>query len=277
MNFKICATDLPVITGHNPYKPKEEIYYKFWKKYYPFDFDHFKNYLKENKVEVKKEETNYDTIKRLVQENNINICSNLSKCLKSSDIGELNKNKNEIMKLVETKLPSEKKKEFKESFNSFTNTNFGIKFENKGGELYQQKTNNKILKSTKFHLKQLFEIENDDLSQKSDTWSIYGKIDGILEDKTIIEIKNRVNRLFYKLRDYEKVQCYAYMYALETQKCQLVEVLKKKEDQSINIIDIEFDDKFWEDKICDRVQEFIQDFYDFMDNPKRKMDLLKCV
>ena len=127
MNFQICATDLPVITGHNPYKPKEEIYLKFWKKYYPFDFEKFTNYLKEKNIEMKKEETNYETIKRIVKENNINIGSNLSKCLKSNDIGDLNKNKNEVLKIIETQLPSNKKQEFKKSFNSFTNTNFGIK------------------------------------------------------------------------------------------------------------------------------------------------------
>ena len=52
-----------------------------------------------------------------------------------------------------------------------------------------------------------------------DIWSIGGKVDGIAfeEDnsKRILEIKNRVNRLFYNLRDYEKIQIYSYMFILD--------------------------------------------------------------
>ena len=33
-NITICATDLTVITGHNPYKDKDEIRLKFWKRYF---------------------------------------------------------------------------------------------------------------------------------------------------------------------------------------------------------------------------------------------------
>ena len=40
-----------------------------------------------------------------------------------------------------------------------------------------------------------------------------GKGKGKLKTKQVIlKIKNRVNRLFNEVRDYEKVQCYAYMY-----------------------------------------------------------------
>ena len=32
-NFYICATDLTVISGANPYKNINEIYLKYWKKH----------------------------------------------------------------------------------------------------------------------------------------------------------------------------------------------------------------------------------------------------
>ena len=84
----------------------------------------------------------------------------------------------------------------------------------------------------------------------NDVWSIGGKIDGILlPENKIIEIKNRVNNLFYKLRNYEKVQCYVYMFLLESFETDLVEVLKKPNDNSINIINVPFDDQFWEKEI----------------------------
>ena len=63
-------------------------------------------------------------------------------------------------------------------------------------------------------------------------WSIGGKVDGIAfeEDnsKRILEIKNRVNKLFNVVRDYEKVQCYAYMYALDIPKYILLKFLNQE-------------------------------------------------
>ena len=44
--------------------------------------------------------------------------------------------------------------------------------------------------------------------------------------KEFLKLKNRVNKLFNVVRDYEKVQCYAYMYALDIPKIHLAEILK---------------------------------------------------
>ena len=72
---------------------------------------------------------------------------------------------------------------------------------------YIKETGDKVNTIDKFFKKDLFKTKNN-------IWSLGGRIDGINEEKTLIEIKNRVRRLFYKLRDYEKVQVFAYMYIL---------------------------------------------------------------
>ena len=146
--------------------------------------------------------------------------------MKSNNVSELQKVKTEVMNKVSKSMNHEKKKQFEKSFNSFTNTNFGIKYENKGGDLYEAKTGCKIIKTNKYHKIELFIIPNE--MRMNDIWSIGGKIDGILlPENKIIEIKNRVNNLFYRLRNYEKVQCYVYMFLLESFETDLVEVLKK--------------------------------------------------
>ena len=76
------------------------------------------------------------------------------------------------------------------------------------------------------------------------------------------------------MRGYEKVQCFVYMFLLESQATDLVEVLKDKNDNSINIIRVDFDESFWEEEIMLRLEEFISDFYNFMEDPKRKLKLL---
>ena len=272
-NITICATDLTVITGHNPYKSIDEIILKFWKRYYKSDYLEFVESLNAKNIKMKKEETDYDIVTRISKENNVYLGNKLSQCFKSEDVSALNKNKESIIKSLESKLSGEKKEEFNKSLNSLTNTNFGIKYESKGGELYEEKTNNKILKTSKYYKNELFQIPNE--YDKIDTWGIGGKIDGILlPENIIIEIKNRVKNLFYKLRGYEKVQCFVYMFLLESHSTDLVEVLKDKNDNSINIIRVDFDESFWEEEIMLRLEEFISDFYNFMEDSKRKLKLL---
>jgi len=272
-NITICATDLTVITGHNPYKSIDELILKYWKRYYKSDYLEFVESLNAKNIKIKKEETDYDIVTRISKENNVYLGGKLSQCFKSEDVSALNKNKESIIKSLESKLSGEKKEEFNKSLNSLTNTNFGIKYESKGGELYEEKTNNKIIKTSKYYKTELFQIPNE--YDKLDTWGVGGKIDGILlPENIIVEIKNRVKNLFYKLRDYEKVQCFVYMFLLESNATDLVEVLKDKNDDSINIIRVDFNESFWEKEIMLRFEEFISDFYIFLEDPKRKLKLL---
>ena len=272
-NITICATDLTVITGHNPYKSIDEIILKFWKRYYKSDYLEFVESLNAKNIKMKKEETDFEVVTRISKENNVYLGNKLSQCFKSEDVSALNKNKESIIKSLESKLSGEKKEEFNKSLNSLTNTSFGIKYESKGGELYEEKTNNKIIKTSKYYKTELFQIPNE--YDKLDTWGVGGKIDGILlPENIIVEIKNRVKNLFYKLRGYEKVQCFVYMFLLESNATDLVEVLKDKNDNSINIIRVDFNESFWEKEIMLRLEEFIRDFYIFLEDPKRKLKLL---
>ena len=45
-NIFMCASDLAVITGHNPYKEKSEIILKYWKKHFKADYVETKLYMK---------------------------------------------------------------------------------------------------------------------------------------------------------------------------------------------------------------------------------------
>jgi DNA mismatch repair ATPase MutS len=89
-------------------------------------------------------------------------------------------------------------------------------------------TGNSIIKDNKYYKIKLFEIDDINVF-------IGGKIDGINETGSIIEVKNRVNKLFYELRSYEKVQIMCYMHLFKASEGHLVEALKKS-NTSINII-----------------------------------------
>ena len=275
-NFFICATDLTVITGANPYKDISEIYLKYWKKHYNSDYQSVIEYMKQKKKTIVREETYSQCINRIAKENNIDIRKEVGACFSTKNVEQLNINKQKVMEKIKDKIPEKAKKEFTESFNSLTNTHFGIRYENKGVELYQEKTGNNVEFDRRYHKEIIFEVPGDK-EDEIDIWHIGGKLDGISKDshnnRFVLEIKNRMNNLFYKLRDYEKVQCYVYMYLLGIDKTHLVETLKSQENRKINIIQVDFEEKYWE-FILEKTMEFIEDFYNFINDKKRKIKLL---
>ena len=56
-------------------------------------------------------------------------------------------------------------------------------------------------------------------------------------------------------------------------KTHLVETLKSQENRKINIIQVDFEEKYWE-FILEKTMEFIEDFYNFINDKKRKIKLL---
>ena len=280
-NMFICASDLAVITGHNPYKDKTEITLKYWKKHFKDDYLETKLFMKQNNIDEKIEETHMECIERISKENNIDlkdVKTDLYKCLGTKNTDNLQKEKEQLIKKVLNQLPQKHKEAFTESVNHITNTQFGIRFENNGVEIYQQKTGNSVEKSPKYHKEELFIIDNE-IDGSMDIWTIGGKVDGIATDKDgnkiILEIKNRVNKLFNTVRDYEKIQCYAYMYALDINCIHLSEILKSRKNNDMNVNEINFDEEFWQNEILDNISLFVDDFYDFLSDKQRKIELLK--
>lgn len=79
-------------------------------------------------------------------------------------------------------------------------------------------------------------------------WKLVGKIDACTSDKTtVIEVKNRVRRLFMHATEYERIQVECYLRLVETaERALLVESLSADGDgRTLNIIPLEKDDALW--------------------------------
>jgi len=277
----MCASDLSVITGHNPYKDKSEIILKYWKRHFKDDYLNTKEFMKQGNIGEKIEETHMQCLERIAKENNLDVKDvkkGLYKCLDSKNTESLQTDKEKLISEVLKKLPEKQKIEFKESVNHITNTQFGIRNENNGVEIYKKKTGNQVETSSKYYKEELFIIDNE-IDGHMDIWSVGGKVDGIATDSNnitkILEIKNRVSRLFGVVKDYEKIQCYAYMYSLDIPRIHLAEILKSQKNSDMNIFPIEFDEEFWQKDIVDNINIFVDRFYDFLKDPKQKIELLK--
>ena len=46
-------------------------------------------------------------------------------------------------------------------------------------------------------------------------------------------------------------------------------------DSKMNIIEINWDDDFWFNEVVNKLSEFVDDFYDFLKNPSRKLEILQ--
>jgi hypothetical protein len=97
-----------------------------------------------------------------------------------------------------------------------------------------------------------------------------GKVDAISQDGcTVIEIKNRINRLFYKLPLYEIIQVQTYLHLLpHVQSAKLVECLTKDDGAVLmNTIPIERDETMWETYIVPKLQGFVKYLLQILDDP----------
>lgn len=300
MDIILNISEIAIITGDNKFKTKRDYLIDVWKKNYKEDYEKYK------KITEFIKESDTDIINKISLRNNIDISSDLLKCSKSKntidlnsvkktiedkvvreitikknieaekeikaivdsgDIKDIEIKKKEIMKKMEKSI-KEDKKVILESVKNVTNTKFGIKNETDVCKIYESMTGSKIIKDNKYRKVEICKI-ND--------FTIYigGKIDGFNEEnRSLIEIKNRINKLFYALRSYEKVQLMAYLYLFNCQKGHLVEAFKKKDGTDINIIEVDYD-KITMDGILEKIVLFCKYYIEFLQNHEAKISLLK--
>jgi len=260
MNILINISEVAIITGDNAFKTRREFFIDFWRKNAKADYQKYSSMTEFVK------DTDMEVIQKIAKANNIDLSADLANCAVSRNTTDLNSLKTEILKKVD-KLDSVQKAEITASINNVTNTKFGIKNEYDIAILYNKLTGLTIVKDNRYR-----KIE---LARCGDMcFSLGGKIDGICQENgCIIEIKNRVNRIFYELRGYEKVQIMCYLFLHSAEKGQLVEALKKKDGTDINVINVDFE-HIYMNRIKERLIQFIAFFVKFMESEKMKIDIL---
>ena len=116
-------------------------------------------------------------------------------------------------------------------------TNYGTRKEDTVHDIYKEMTGDTIRVVTKMFVKDVEDFQ------------IGGKIDGQLEDGTLIEIKNRTRCLFAEVREYEGIQIQSYLHLLEQGRGHLVECYNDGKEKHVNIIEVEHDENIWNDVI----------------------------
>ena len=259
---KIClfASEIAIITGDNKFKNLGEIIFRIWKLNFNKDFLKYEDIFKNNKNNFLNTNEKMD---KFIDKYNID--KNIKKQLDVNNINNLNLEKNNILQKCSI-VDDKDRIEFTNILNEYSNTNFGKINENKSLHIYTQLTNEPVIKYDKF-TKQIIFNYNDY------QWFIGGKIDGILKDKSIVEVKNRMHKLFRVLKEYEKIQIYSYMFLFNSKKAYLVETYLKNIQPETNIIDIHFDINYW-NSVLVKIEKFINIFYKFFNSEELKLKLL---
>jgi DNA polymerase III epsilon subunit-like protein len=96
-------------------------------------------------------------------------------------------------------------------------------------------------------------------------YQVVGRIDRIQNNedgsRTLVEIKNRANGLFNRVRDYEEVQCQTYLQMLEgIEYCRLVETYNGESKSYL----IQKDYPKWKDEILPKLQNFCEHFHSLL-------------
>jgi hypothetical protein len=241
----VYASNLAACIGMNRYKGAHEAMEDMWQK---LDASGFRAAFARNARQTKK-----DALDAALK-TNVKVIEAVAGALQadnasSSETVGVTDRVNAI--IDEQKLAPETTKLIKEHTQSRVFTKYGS---NREDVVYEElrRQGLDIQKNPAFLKKQMGRIGDD-------VWYLGGKIDAMTKDRTrVVEIKNRVRRLFGTVVEYEHVQLQSYMQLLNVQHASLAECFTPKDlVMQINVMNIDRDDAWWESVIMPKLTKFV--------------------
>lgn len=253
----IHASDVAACIGKHPYQPQCDVILKYIKRLYP---QRYQQLLQESNIIDENE-----TLRNAMTKIGSDLCESIESITHVSDGHEdtpctLKDRLNVVIEACNNadKLVNEEKRVLIDHCRSAAYTSFGTRQEANVSDVIEKAS---ILgQNVKF-------IRGDGTYQKRYICSIGkvhvyvgGRIDAATGDGRIVEIKNRVNRLFGKMVEYERIQVMSYMYIYGVSSGVLVE----RFNDDVLTHDVEFDSAFWNEVVVPGLKDFaatIQDKY----------------
>ena len=236
------ASDVAAIIGRNRYKPRREVFDDMWKKYAPQTFT---GKTKRDKAE---EALSASETTRAVFATALNT--------RAKDSTEVQKIFSEALEKVnlDTKLSETQKAEVVDHLRSKVYTTHGTRSEDVTSTKVEAEQGVKWSKDNAFYTHEVCDIGGK-------KYVLVGKIDRIEErpdgSRVLVEIKNRTNRLFGKVVDYEMIQVQVYLHMLGLVHARLVE----QYNNQVLSHDITRDEEMWVNVILPGLEEFCKEFH----------------
>jgi len=271
VNIRFSTSNLFVIMNMNYFKKFDKVIFSVWRSFNYADYQKYSDIITKKEPEVipknisaKKQLEAYQT------KYDFNINKEITDAQSSKTSSDVVTKKTEIMESLPKKIKTEDLQQIKQLVNDTSNTVYGIKNEKNALKTFE------IQKKCKVSSSQLcseVEIKIDD--NTDNIIVLIGKIDGLTDKGEVVEIKNRVNKHFNKIRDYEEPQIMTYLWMNKCANGYMVENLNTQSGCNINIMDISYKDQYVEQQVIPNLKRFYKFFIDFMDNEEWKLALLK--
>ena len=241
------ASDVAAIIGRHRYKPRSEVFDELWKKYSPSTFT----------GKTKKDKA----------EEILSLSTNAQGALKSA-LSIQAKDSSEVQNIFmqaqeainsDSKLSATQKTEVLEHVRSQVYTTHGTRSEDK--------TSDKVSTDEKVTLKRDDAFYTLDVCTLGDNrFVVVGKIDRIEEkpdgSRTLVEIKNRTNRLFKQVVEYEYIQVQVYLKMLGLVHARLVE----QYNSQVLSHNVELDEEMWTNEIMPGLEAFCKELNESMNS-----------
>src|SRR5210317_562468 len=225
------------------FKKPGELVNELWKKYSP---QTFKGSTKEEEALVVL--NSLETTKKILQE---------AESFKSETSTDVQQETRKLFHQIEhSGLLPQQMVQAKEHIRKTLYTNHGTRNENKTAMFDKNAAN--LVEDETFYKYDICVIEGT-------LYQIVGRIDRIQNNedgsRTLVEIKNRANGLFNRVRDYEEVQCQTYLQMLEDiEYCRLVETYNGESKSYL----IQKDYPKWKNEILPKLQNFCEHFHSLL-------------
>ena len=132
----------------------------------------------------------------------------------------------------------------------------GLQEEDRILRLYESQSKKEVKQDSTLRQKQIL-----------DGWILQGCIDGMIDDKTIVECKNRASHWFDYMPLYERVQCFTYMWLFDKKECIMIEKVGRGNDE-IRTKTVKWDQDEW-DEITELIKRFTE-IYNKINNKSKE-------
>jgi hypothetical protein len=148
-------------------------------------------------------------------------------------------------------LTKDEKETLKTAMDGYTSKKFGTIREGNALDIYKKShKNEKVITGLDSKSKRLFDEGGVEM------WVI-SKVDAMNDDGVVIEIKNRMYKLFNEVREYEWLQVQTYLDVYDLERAVLVEYLNDGGgDEDMKVNKIERDRKFWNDVVLVELRKY---------------------
>lgn len=264
--IRFSVSNLFVIMNMNYFKKFDKVVFSVWRSFNYGDYQKYSDLAHKKEPEIIPK--NLSTTKQLEAfqvKYKFDIKEDIKKCQSSKTSADVVKKKAEILESLPKKIKKEDLKEITKLVNDTSNTVFGTKNENNAVIAFEKTHKCKVSSSQAC----------SEITINGGKIVIVGKIDGLTEKGEVVEIKNRVNKHFNTIRGYEKPQIMTYLWMNKASSGYLVENLKTNGGCNLNVIPVEYEEKYVEENVIPNLTRFHKFFMDFMCNDEWKMDLIK--